>query len=42
MSIVQSLMLTPQGAIGVYLGIGVAILVAGWAADMALAGRSSR
>lgn len=41
MSIVQAMMASAEGAMAFYLGIGVLILVAGWMADMALAGRAS-
>lgn len=36
MSIIQSILTTPTGAMAFYLGIGVLILVAGWAADSML------
>jgi hypothetical protein len=41
MSIIQSLMGSAEGAMAVYIGVGVLILLAGWVADTALAGRTS-
>ncbi len=41
MHYVQAVMVTPEGAIGLYLVIGVLILLAGWVADTALGSRRS-
>ncbi len=41
MNIIQNLMASAEGAMAVYLGIGVLILAAGWVADTMLAGRAA-